>query len=531
MSFAARKGRIHLSWNLAPEFDIHGLPETAIGILIDITEKRTAEDQLRKLGRAVDCSSASIIITNDLAEIEYVNSRFTEITGYTKEEVLGKNPNILKPPFKPSLDYKDLWETITAGNVWNGEFHNIRKDGTYFWELVSISPVFDKTGKITHYVAVKDEITERKRMEEELKENRLLLRTIIDTSPFLIACIDSEGRYIITNKKFAEFHTRSIGEIEGNNMKNILPSSFYPKHLMLLGESIKGKTVPFNDVYLPSSGMPLYTYGLYTPYLDKNDDISGVVVVAADITKLKRTESALKVSEQKLKEANATKDKFFSIIAHDLKNPFMTIIGFSEILADDYELLKEKEKKQYIENINLAANTTFRLLENLLQWSRSQRGKIKYKKEKYDLYQIVNDNITLMEMNASKKSIKIESEIEANTLVNADYNSLNTIVRNLISNAVKFTRKGGSIIVSSEPRGNMVEVSVKDDGIGMSEETIKKLFRIDESISREGTASEKGTGLGLIICKEFVEHNGGKIWVESEPDKGTTFYFTLQRFK
>ncbi|MBL7102995.1 MAG: tetratricopeptide repeat-containing sensor histidine kinase [Bacteroidales bacterium] len=234
-------------------------------------------------------------------------------------------------------------------------------------------------------------------------------------------------------------------------------------------------------------------------------------------------------SEEDLKELNATKDKFFSIIAHDLKAPFNSLLGFSEILVKKSEQYDKEKIKQYSIIINTSAHDLFNLSENLLHWARCQSDNIKYNPKKVDLNKLVINIIYILEISAKKKNITVYPEIPKNTYVYADANIISTVIRNLLSNALKFTEKGGEVTITSVEKDNFVEVSVIDTGIGISEENIKKLFILENQYTTKGTSDEKGTGLGLIICKEFIEKSGGEIWVESESGKGSIFKFTLPK--
>jgi signal transduction histidine kinase len=238
-------------------------------------------------------------------------------------------------------------------------------------------------------------------------------------------------------------------------------------------------------------------------------------------------EGKVRERTRELEEANATKDKFFSIIAHDLKNPLMTIMGFSDILTEYYESFSEKEIRENIDAINNSSTQLHKLLENLLQWARSQTGNINFNPELLSLKLIEMENFSLFLPMATAKGIKIYPEVEKNAVVYADREMITTIIRNLLSNAIKFTPKDGEITIKSETTDEFVEISIIDSGIGISEEDVEKLFRIDVHHTTLGTSEERGTGLGLILCKEFVEKHGGKIWVESEVGKGSAFKFTL----
>ncbi len=230
---------------------------------------------------------------------------------------------------------------------------------------------------------------------------------------------------------------------------------------------------------------------------------------------------------QELRELNATKDKFFSIIAHDLKNPFNTLMGFTELLLENLNDYNQEKLEEFISILHETSKQSYALLENLLEWSRSQTGRIQMNPEKIDLYELVEENINLLLNHASKKKIKLINEIASPSIVTADANMIRTVIRNLVSNAIKYTNENGIITASASQDNGSVKVSIADTGIGMIPENVEKLFRIDVNYSTKGTANETGTGLGLILCKEFINKNGGKIWVESEFGKGSRFKFTL----
>ncbi|MGA2406604.1 MAG: two-component regulator propeller domain-containing protein [Bacteroidales bacterium] len=236
---------------------------------------------------------------------------------------------------------------------------------------------------------------------------------------------------------------------------------------------------------------------------------------------------AMKTSE--LNELNASKDKFFSIIAHDLKNPFNTIIGFSEMLKEEITSGELNKSGEYAGMIYDSATKTYRLLENLLEWANSQRGKISFNPIPLNLSEIFKEDFRILNEIAGRKNIELNSRFTDDLTIVADKNMIKTILRNLISNAIKFTYKNGKVEITATIDNKQVEISVSDSGIGMTKETMAKLFRIDSNLSTHGTENEKGTGLGLILCKEFVEKHGGKIWVESESGKGSIFRFTLPR--
>jgi signal transduction histidine kinase len=244
-------------------------------------------------------------------------------------------------------------------------------------------------------------------------------------------------------------------------------------------------------------------------------------------TQKEQLEKNVELKTAELKELNASKDKFFSIIAHDLKNPFSTIIGFSELLNEDLFSHNDEKIREYTKMIHTSAVQTFRLLENLLEWANSQRGNLPFDPAQINLRDLLKEEFGMLNDMAAEKNIEIQNTVSENVTIFADKNMIKTILRNLISNAIKFTCRNGKVVVSSVLENGIAEISVADTGIGMTEDTIAKLFRIDANLSTRGTENEKGTGLGLFLCKEFVERHGGKIWAESKNGNGSVFRFVI----
>lgn len=231
--------------------------------------------------------------------------------------------------------------------------------------------------------------------------------------------------------------------------------------------------------------------------------------------------------KEQLEEANSAQKKFFSIIAHDLKNPFNSLLSSSNLLISEYDHLQIDEAKELIGNVNFAANNLFKLINDLLLWASTQAGGIEYLPAKNDLKLIATQVIALLKLNSDEKGIEVDSEIEEETFAFFDENTITTVLRNLVSNAIKFTNSGGKVTISAEELKNEIRISVNDNGTGIQKDKIENIFRIDKKHTTYGTGGEKGTGLGLILCKEFVEQNKGKLTVKSEFGKGSCFSFTL----
>jgi signal transduction histidine kinase len=243
---------------------------------------------------------------------------------------------------------------------------------------------------------------------------------------------------------------------------------------------------------------------------------------------LSREKEVVEHRKSELEKLNANKDKFFSIIAHDLKNPFNTIIGLSELLLYNLDQYPREKIREFITQIYNYSTHTYTLLDNLLQWARSQTHQMEVQPDFIDLKVLIDDNVSLLTNKAEEKKIVLQTDVGDHAAqVYADENMISTVIRNLVSNAIKFTSEKGLVEIHTYSRQGEVVLSVSDNGVGIPKENLPKLFDLKTSYSTHGTHSEKGTGLGLLLCKEFVQMNRGRIWVESEPGKGSTFYVSL----
>ena len=257
-----------------------------------------------------------------------------------------------------------------------------------------------------------------------------------------------------------------------------------------------------------------------------------VIALATDITERKQTEAQFEAYTMQLQELIETRDKIYSIVAHDLRSSFSSILGLSELLTEDWESIEDDRKKIFAKNIFIAADGSYKLLQNLLDWSKNQSGLLEYEPVSFDMCGVINEILSLYRIQATQKNITLQSEVTTPTFVYADVNMVQSILRNLISNAIKFTPENGRVLVAicdedTVNSVNMVCLSVHDNGVGISKERIEKLFDSKINSTTIGTANEQGTGLGILICKEMAEKNQGKLWIESEEGTGSTFSFTL----
>jgi signal transduction histidine kinase len=267
------------------------------------------------------------------------------------------------------------------------------------------------------------------------------------------------------------------------------------------------------------------------PIMGESKVPTGYIVFANKITDRKHAEILFEKQVKELKELNISKDKFLSIIAHDLRNPFGAIIGFSDLLLKNFTEIDDDTLHKGLKTIESAANQAYKLLENLLIWSRNQTGMYKFTPEVINMKDRIVQALKVAEGNASIKNIRLTSDISRDYLVYADQDMIDTVLRNLISNAIKYTRMGGKVKVSAKTNTNNIEITVADNGVGIAPNKQTEIFEIDKRTNTSGTENEEGTGLGLIICKDFLARNGGQIWVESSMEKGSKFTFSLPTYE
>ncbi len=264
-----------------------------------------------------------------------------------------------------------------------------------------------------------------------------------------------------------------------------------------------------------------------SPVLDKRKRSNGWIMIFNDVTQMQKIEEALHESEKRYESLNATKDKFFKIISHDLKNPFHQLLGLTDVLTKDLPNVSKEELMRIIEMIHNSAETGNKLLENLLIWSNAQTDKIEFNPVPFLLKEMIDQVLQITRGMADQKNIQLESSVMNGIMIFADRNMLELILRNLVTNALKFTYRNGTVIISAKKGNENIIISVKDNGTGIPKDKLDNLFKIEKIYSTAGTEKEKGTGLGLMLCKEFVEKNNGKIWVASEEGKGSEFFISL----
>jgi PAS domain S-box-containing protein len=375
-------------------------------------------------------------------------------------------------------------------------------------------------------------IINRKRAEELLTESERFIR---ETQ--IIANLGSYTMDIASGKwKSSEILDSLLG-IDSDYDKSVegWESLIHPEWKKIMGDyfiqEVIGENAKFDKEYKiirQNDKGERWVHGIGELKFNDNNQPITMIGTIQDITERKKAEEDIQLKTEQLKKINSEKDKFFSIIAHDLKSPFNGLLGLTELMVSEDEDITKDELLDYSKSLNESASSIFKLLENLLEWAQMQKGSIPFSPKELTLSTITIQNIEILNQRALQKGVTLINEVDETQNVYADERMINTVLRNYLSNAVKFTKRDGKIIVRTKKLDNaMVEVSVQDTGVGMAEKDVNKLFKMEEKVGSKGTEGEPSTGLGLLLCKEFVEKNGGKVWADSEMGKGSIFYFTV----
>jgi len=500
---------------------------------------------LSLLPQVINFTSDAISVLSLDYKYIFVNKAFEEMFGYSKEELTGQYSNKLASPNNTHELTKTLFQKTLAGG-WEGEYIGLKKDGSEILLYVKTTLLKNENNKPIGIIGSSRDITSLKEKEKTLKETESRFRDLFENIKDVIYESTPDGKLLNINQAGVELLGYSSKE---DLMSRDISSSLYVnpeeretfKSILNAEGSVNNYEITLKNKF----GDEIVVLETATAVKDESGKIIAYRGIIRDITESKmnemllhdyleelaKTNEQVRISESVLRRANQEKDKFFSIIAHDLKNPFNSLVGLSEILINDINELSKEEIVDFSAGIHSAARNILQLLENLLEWARVQTGRIKHEPEMINMQELVYENITLLNQTALNKKVLLKSTLDFPATIFADKYMINCVVQNLMTNAIKFTKENDSITLSALDEKDLIRFSVADTGIGIKLEDQEKLFRIDTHHTTKGTNNEAGTGLGLILCKELIEKNNGSIWVESEVGKGTTFHFTLPKSK
>ncbi len=498
----------------------------------DIARRRKAEEENRVLADIVRKSVDFIGVADPEGKAFFVNPAGKAMVGL--DEKNEETQTVIEDYFfSEDLEIvkKEILPTVMEQGRWAGEFRFRHfKTGepvyVYYDLFLTLDP---STGKVQNLSTISRDITELKQAMETMAKQKDIMTQAEELAELGSWEWDIKKDNWIMSANWKRIH--GVAEIPLTT-DQLLPIA-HPEDRPAIQEAFtraaeNGEPYDIHHrVIRQDTGEIRYVNAKGLTVFDPAGKPKAIIGAVQDITDRKQAEETLRKSEAKLHELNVQKDKFFSIIAHDLRTPFNAIMGFSELLLEQVRTHDYDGIDKFADIIMQSSKRAMNLLSNLLQWAYSQTGKTVFDPEHVLLRQVIKDGLLLFDNIATEKSITIKNDVPESLIIFADKSMLSTIIRNLISNAIKFTREGGEVVVSARQNPEEVQVSVEDNGIGIATEMTEVLFRIDTNISTPGTNKEKGTGLGLILCKEFVEKHGGSIWVESEEGIGSTFSFTL----
>lgn len=458
--------------------------------------------------------------------IDYLNSHATEVFGLNIDQVKGTNFLDLFTKDDHSL-LSELFNSLPSDKILTTETKIVNTDG----RVQDVEVLFKRKISTAEFLVIVRDTSLRNKRRKALEQEKELLSALMDNFPDTIYFKDTESKFTRVNKSQADMlGLANCEEAIGKTDHDFFPKEHADSALVDEKRIIDSRTplIAKREKLNHPGVKDKWVTATKIPITNKDGEISGIVGISRDISELKIAEDKVNEYTKELQYLNQSKDKFFSIIAHDLKNPFNSLLGFSELLMKNKSEFTEEEIDDLIKRIYNSSKNTYQLLENLLQWSRSQTGRIDFQPTEFDLLVVVNECLALLLNEAHRKSIRIESNIKDEQTVYADFNMVETILRNLITNAIKFSAEGGFIKLESQKVDDkLLAVSITDNGVGIPDGISENIFKIDSHHSTLGTNNESGTGLGLILCKEFVEKNGGTITVESKEGEGSKFTFTL----
>ena len=512
---------------------------------------RRQADELKVLSRAMEQSPAAIMITDPSGYIRYVNPKFEAVSGYTAVEVVGQTPRFLASGEKTGEDYKALWSTIMAGGTWHGEFHNRRKDGQPFWEKASISPVFDEAGVLQHFIAIKEDVTERKLAEEALRESEKKMAVILDSVDAYIYIKGMDYRYTYANRKVCELFGRPMEQIVGREddvFFDVLSAANLRRNDRRVIEN--GERVVEEELNSTVDGRITSAYlSVKIPLRDANGVITALCGISTDITPRKRAEAELEQYRHHLEAlvasrtaelaeardsaeaASRAKGTFLANMSHEIRTPMNAIIGLTHLLQSE---VKEPRLLERLGKIGQSAQHLLHVINDILDLSKIEAGRLSLGLADFSPRDLVGDVFAILEQAATARGLQLVGEIaeEVPDQLCGDPVRLQQVLVNFVGNAIKFSEHGEVRVRLSagqvDDSGLLLRIEVEDEGIGMSAEQQARLFQAFSQADTSMTRKYGGTGLGLAINRHLALLMGGEVGVRSAPGLGSLFWMTAR---
>jgi PAS domain S-box-containing protein len=507
-------------------------------LIDDLVRQREASDLLLHQAKsrleqqkfALD-QHAIVSITDVDGVIIDANERFCQISGYSREELIGHNHRLVKSTLHSRAFYADMWETIAQGHVWQGEVCNRAKDGSLYWVNASIVPFLDDVGVPYQYIAIRTDITARKAAEQRLDEQLHFTRQVLETIPIPLYFKDTAGRYLGFNQAFLDFFGIDKAAWLGRHVRDLLPPELAEKNVRLDEELFCNGGKQSIEMPVVSRRGQAYDVLYHKASLTRADgSVSGLVGTMIDLSERKRWEAEILRAKEAAEAANRAKSDFLANMSHEIRTPMNGIIGMTELTLDT---ALSPEQREYLEAVQMSANALLSIIDDILDFSKIEAGRMDVEHIPFDLESVLVDALRTLAVRADQKGLNLFFERSPAVPLHliGDPGRLRQILLNLLGNAIKFTSEGEvEITVDLEAREGdnlLLHFAVQDSGIGIAADRLEHVFAAFTQADSSTTRHFGGTGLGLAISSRLVELMGGRIWAESQVGQGSTFHFTL----
>ncbi len=521
---------------LEPDSDITPLDVDDLDALIKrvvtlMDERELGRRALNNQKFALD-QHAIVSMTDLRGNISYANGKFTEISGYTLAELLGKNHRIINSGVHPPAFFEGMWGTISQGKVWHGEVCNFSKSGRMYWVDATIVPLLGSNGLPEQYIAIRTDITVRKAVEAELAEQLRFVEVLLEATPTAIYLKDTQGRYLRFNRAFESLFGIARADWIGKTVFELVSGE--SAHLMDAKdkELFASNAMQTYEAQFRNRQTGELREGLYwkAPLTDAHGEVTGLVGTILDITDKNRIEQELRVAKRNAEAASKAKSDFLANMSHEIRTPMNGVIGMTDLAL---ELEQNPTQREYLNIVKNSAQSLMVILNDVLDFSKIEAGKLTIEAVCFPLVEAIEDTLKTLRRRASQKGLVLESSLQPDlpAHVQGDPVRLRQVLTNLCDNAIKFTTQGGiyvSVRSSATASGHELHIAVRDTGIGIAPDKQTGVFEAFSQADTSTTRQFGGTGLGLTICARLVALMGGTIWLDSVEAQGSTFHFTLQ---
>ncbi|NMM46270.1 PAS domain S-box protein [Rhodospirillaceae bacterium KN72] len=481
---------------------------------------------LKVFSHAIDQSPVSVIIADTARTIVYVNPQFTASSGYAADDVIGRKADFLLLDDEHPTDAKKIWASVEAGHRWAGDLMHRHKTGEAYWESVSISPVYSDEGRVSHFLAISQDITERRKLNEALSDNARRFYAAFENIATGAIVTNDAGKIEVFNRAAERIFGYKADDVVGENVSMLMPDAYATEHdgqMARYRETGRKRIVGIGrDVHGRRKNGEIFPMHLGVGEIQIGDQRSYIGSVT-DLTEIVEARNTIQKALEAANAANRAKSEFLASMSHELRTPLNAIIGFSEMMGQQFFGPLPPQYVSYSDNINASGKHLLSLVNDLLEISRIEAGKIALVWEETHVDSVIKQCVALTEQACSIKSqtLNVQMDDPLPTL-QADRRALKQVLLNLITNAQKYTGEGGHIDVSAHVRGDSMEIAVTDDGIGIAEKDLPHVTEFFEQGNSDPYISAKGWGLGLAISKSLIVLHGGEIKIDSTLGEGTT---------